>query len=97
MIWTTKSVENKYIYKRKYAEKNILTLNYEGMADTTCERQVVLDKYLDGVNDMLIFSGTQGYINPKFKKVGETVYANEKGIYFLNIVIVILFKCLRYW
>ena len=49
------------------------------MADTSCERQVVLDKYLDGVKDMLIYSGTTGHINPKYKKVSRTVYENENG------------------
>jgi hypothetical protein len=49
------------------------------MAETSCERQVVLSKYLDGVDDMLIYSGTTGHINSRFRKVSSNVYENENG------------------
>ncbi|XP_060581540.1 uncharacterized protein LOC132738125 isoform X2 [Ruditapes philippinarum] len=56
---------------------NLIVLADHGMAETSCERQVVLSKYLDGVDDMLIYSGTTGHINPRFRKVSRNVYENE--------------------
>ncbi|XP_053394488.1 uncharacterized protein LOC123525750 isoform X2 [Mercenaria mercenaria] len=59
---------------------NLIVLADHGMADTSCERQVVLDKYLDGVGDMLIYSGTTGHINTKYRKVSKVVYENENVV-----------------
>lgn len=49
------------------------------MAETSCERTVLLDKYLNGVDDMLMFSGTTGHINTKYRKVHGVVEENQNG------------------
>lgn len=59
---------------------NLIVLADHGMAETSCERQILLDKYLHGTNDMLIYSGTTGHINTKYKKSGHVVKENENVV-----------------
>ena len=46
------------------------------MAPTSCERQVVLEPYLPDVENMLVYDGTTGHINPHFYKKGSAVIPN---------------------
>ncbi|KAL4236876.1 ectonucleotide pyrophosphatase phosphodiesterase [Mactra antiquata] len=59
---------------------NIVMIADHGMSPTSCERRVVLDKYEKAVNDMLVYSGTTGYIHTHYKQLDGAVLENEEVV-----------------
>ena len=60
---------------------------YLGMASTSCDRKVLLDTWLPEVNNMLVFSGTTGYIQPDFhRKNRDTIVKNDNGNSLLKFI-----------
>lgn len=50
------------------------------MAETSCQRQVNFDTYSDVADDMLVYSGTTGYVHTKYTRINSSlVVTNENG------------------
>ena len=50
------------------------------MASTSCERQVDFSTYTQLADDLLVYSGTTGYVNTKYNKTSFAVNENGKKI-----------------
>ena len=53
-----------------------------GMAEESCQKQIALNQYFPGMDDVLSVLGTTGIINTRFKEEGSSVVQNENGTSF---------------
>ncbi|XP_052776109.1 uncharacterized protein LOC128213996 [Mya arenaria] len=60
---------------------NLVVLADHGMASTACERKIALDTWLPEVDNMLVYSGTTGYIQPEYRRLGrDAILENEQVV-----------------